>query len=259
MTEETTYDHGIALIVEGATERVFYAEFVENRARFRNVSVARVADGDGTNFAVSRADGTRVLVKFNNVGTVTQMTNSAEWFLRSCAARHAGVDWSVFLSYDTDAYNSNVTKFHQGDWARLRKNIERGAKTIVDLAAEADIEDIMLCDYAGILAFLGLPESTPMPSGRKGKVKMRKLHQALLAVCSSKMMSHRDPSCHSHRTKLHGSGHQPQSYPFLMRPKVRISSSVTSRSIMLEKTRNPRSAHGVAGLNSLFGRAKKNR
>ena len=177
MTEDTTYDHGIALIVEGATERVFYAEFVENRARSRNVSVARVADGDGTNFAVSRADGTRALVKFNNVGTVTQMTNSAEWFLRSCAARHADVDWSVFLGYDTDAYNSNITKFHQGDWARLRKDIERGANAVVDLAAEADIEDIMLCDYAGILAFLGLPESTPMPSGRKGKVKMRKLHQ----------------------------------------------------------------------------------
>lgn len=177
MAEDPTYNAGVALIVEGATERVFYSEFVKNRACARGIAVARVADGDGTNYAVTMSDGTSVLVKFNNVGTVTQMTNSAEWFLRSCAARHSDIEWTVFLGYDTDAYNSNITKFHQGDWERLRLDIEKGASSIVDLAAEADIEDIMLCDYAGVLAFLRLPADTALPNGRKGKIKMRKLHQ----------------------------------------------------------------------------------
>ena len=115
--------------------------------------------------------------QLNNVGTVTQMTNSAEWFHRSCASRHPSIPWTVFLGYDTDAYNSNITKFHEGDWARLRLDIEPKADAIIDLAAEADIEDIMLCDYAGVLSFLGLPTDTDLPNGRKGKARMKKLHK----------------------------------------------------------------------------------
>ncbi len=177
MAEENTYDIGVALIVEGGTEKVFYSEFIETRALAHGVFIAKVEDGDGTNYIVTRRDGTSVLVKLNNVGTVTQMTNSAEWFHRSCASRHPGIPWTVFLGYDTDAYNSNITKFHEGDWARLRLDIEPKADAIIDLAAEADIEDIMLCDYAGVLNFLGLPADTNLPNGRKGKARMKKLHK----------------------------------------------------------------------------------
>jgi hypothetical protein len=59
----------------------------------------------------------------------------------------------------------------------MRSDIEPKAVAIVDLAAEADIEDIMLCDYAGVLGFLGLPANTELPNGRKGKVRMKKLHK----------------------------------------------------------------------------------
>lgn len=177
MAEAHTYDRGVALIVEGSTERVFYSEFIKNRAAARGVSVVNAIDGDGINYVATRHDGTSVLVKLNNVGTVTQMTNSAEWFHRSCASRHSNIPWTVFLGYDTDAYNSNITKFHQGDWARLRDDIEPEAEEIVDLAAEADIEDIMLHDFAGVLNFLGLPSDTQPPKGRKGKSKMKKLHK----------------------------------------------------------------------------------
>lgn len=177
MTEENTYDIGVALIVEGGTEKVFYSEFIENRALAHGVSIARAVDGDGINYVATRHDGISVLIKLNNVGTVTQMTNSAEWFHRSCASRHFDIPWTVFLGYDTDAYNSNITKFHEGDWERLRSDIEPKAVAIVDLAAEADIEDIMLCDYAGVLGFLGLPADTELPNGRKGKARMKKLHK----------------------------------------------------------------------------------
>ena len=81
------------------------------------------------------------------------------------------------MGYDTDAYNSAITKYHEGDWARLRLDLEPKAKAIIGLAAEADIEDIMLCDYTGVLGFLGLPQGTPLPFGRKGKAKMKKLNK----------------------------------------------------------------------------------
>ena len=177
MGEEANYTGGIALIVEGATEKVFYSELIRLRALVHGATVERASDGDGTNFSVTRQDGSSELVKINNVGTVTQMTNSAERFLRACVARHRSIPWHVFLGYDTDDYLARITKFHQGDWKRLRDDITPEAASVTDLAASADIEDIMLCDYDGVLAFLGLREDTQLPKGRKGKVRMKQLHR----------------------------------------------------------------------------------
>ena len=177
MGEEANYTGGIALIVEGATEKVFYSELIRLRALVHGATVERASDGDGTNFSVTRQDGSSELVKINNVGTVTQMTNSAEWFLRACVARHRSIPWHVFLGYDTDDYLARITKFHQGDWKRLRDDITPEAASVTDLAASADIEDIMLYDYDGVLAFLGLREDTQLPKGRKGKVRMKQLHR----------------------------------------------------------------------------------
>lgn len=95
MGEEANYTGGIALIVEGATEKVFYSELIRLRALVHGATVERASDGDGTNFSVTRQDGSSELVKINNVGTVTQMTNSAEWFLRACVARHRSIPWHV--------------------------------------------------------------------------------------------------------------------------------------------------------------------
>lgn len=36
----------------------------------------------------------------------------------------------------------------------------------------------MLCDLAGVLDYLGLGETTTLPSGRRGKAKLRKLYRA---------------------------------------------------------------------------------
>lgn len=79
MAEDTSYTTGIALIVEGATERVFYSEFIRSRALDHGAIVSRVTDGDGTSLSIMRRDGSLALVKINNVGTVSQMTNSADW------------------------------------------------------------------------------------------------------------------------------------------------------------------------------------
>ena len=49
--------------------------------------------------------------------------------------------------------------------------------SIIDFAASADIEDIMLLDIEGICAFKNQP-IVPVPSGRKGKAKMKKLFKS---------------------------------------------------------------------------------
>lgn len=56
-------------------------------------------------------------------------------------------------------------------------SVSPAAQRVVDLAAEADIEDVMLCDLPGVLSFLGLPPETEMPPGNKGKTKLKKLYR----------------------------------------------------------------------------------
>ena len=56
-------------------------------------------------------------------------------------------------------------------------NISPSAQGVVDLAAKAGIEDVMLRDLPGVLSFLGLPPETEMPPGNKGKAKLKKLYR----------------------------------------------------------------------------------
>ena len=59
----------------------------------------------------------------------------------------------------------------------LRESISPAAQKVVDLAAEADIEDVMLRDLPGVLSFPGLPPETEMPPGNRGKTKLKKLYR----------------------------------------------------------------------------------
>ena len=86
--------------------------------------------------------------------------------------------WTVYLCYDTDAPNANISKFYEGDWRILRQELEKAkAKFVVDLAASADIEDIMLYDIESILKYLGIPMPEKLV-GRKGKAKMKALYRS---------------------------------------------------------------------------------
>ena len=135
-------EKGIAFIVEGATERVFYEEYLKKLCSERGMTITKDEKSQENKYTIC-AENRSILVLINNVGSVSQMTNS------------------------------DITKFHEGDWLRLRQSIESDAESIADLAAQADIEDVMLCDFQGVLAFLGLDNNTPMPKGRKGKVKIK--------------------------------------------------------------------------------------
>lgn len=124
----------------------------------------------------------KVLVRTNTVGTITQVTHSANWFNNMCASRYSSkMPWKVFLCYDTDSYDEDVSKFEVGDWEILKKALTRRENiSVIDIAASADIEDVFLADLESISTFLGLERKlvpTDIPSGKKGKARMKKLYR----------------------------------------------------------------------------------
>lgn len=167
---------GLAFIVEGATEKVFYREYLSQLCEARGLVLEKDLESQEDRYAIVSPVDEKV-VMMASVNSVSQMTNSATWFDRVCVGGNPGVSWTVFLCYDTDEYNSDITKFHEGDWARLRDSIAPAACKVVDMAAEADIEDVMLCDLPAVLSFLGLPAETEIPPGNKGKTKLKKLYR----------------------------------------------------------------------------------
>ena len=138
----------------GATEKVFYLEYLSQLCAAKGLALRKDLDTQEDRYTITSANGEKV-VMMASVNSVSQMTNSATWFDRACVGENPEIDWTVFLCYDTDEYNSDITKFHEGDWAMLRESISPAAQKVVDLAAEADIEDVMLCDLPGVLSFLG--------------------------------------------------------------------------------------------------------
>ena len=174
------FEKGIAFILEGDTEKVFYLSLLKHLCnKYNGVFLNKQTDPNSGEIFYSLENGNhKVLIMFNIVGTISQITNSGNWFEKRCYAQHKSLNWIIFLGYDTDNYVPNISKFYEDDWKELRKSIsKRKSCTIIDLAAQADIEDIMLLDVESIFKFLAM-DPIPIPSGSKGKVKMKKIFRA---------------------------------------------------------------------------------
>lgn len=174
---DSCFEKGIAFILEGDTEKVFYAALLSHLcSKHDGMSFEKNTDPvSGEIFYTIGTAQQKVLIMFNMVGTISQITNSDNWFEKRCYNRYKNLKWTVFLCYDTDDYTPNISKFYEGDWKELRKRISRHKScSIVDLAAHADIEDIMLLDQENVFKFLEM-DPIPIPPGSKGKMKMRKL------------------------------------------------------------------------------------
>lgn len=174
------FEKGIAFILEGDTEKVFYLSLIKHICeKYDGISIQKQTDATSGEIFYTLGNAVHsILIKFNVVGTISQITNSGSWFEKRCYGQYKSLTWTVFLCYDTDNYTPNISKFHEDDWKELRKSIsKRKSCSIIDLAAQADIEDIMLVDADGIFNFLGM---TPIaiPTGSKGKVKMKKIFRA---------------------------------------------------------------------------------
>jgi hypothetical protein len=171
-------DRGIAFIFEGQTESVFYYSILEHYlSKHNEYKIFKEQVGDLIEYQFVLSNGIEsVVIKTYTVGTIIAHTQaSAIWFRSNCHQRYKQIEWTVFLCYDTDSHNRDVSQFQEGDWKELKKTLKRNARTsIIDLAASADIEDIMLIDLDGVCGFLGIPKCS-LPSGRKGKSKMKRL------------------------------------------------------------------------------------
>lgn len=173
-----SYTKGIAFIMEGSTEKVFYRSFMTWLANRQGCKFEKIdaLDTGEVLFEWINGDET-ILIKINVVGAVTQLVHSGKWFSNTCAKRYR-IPWNVYLCYDTDSHDYDISKFYRDDWKLLREELKKSkAKKIVDLAARADIEDVMLIDLLGICQYLGIAPPEKL-TGRKGKAKMKALYRS---------------------------------------------------------------------------------
>lgn len=180
------FEKGIAFILEGDTEKVFYLALLKHFCKkIDGVSIEKCTDPvSGEVFYTLGNDNHKLLIMLNVVGAISQITNSGNWFERRCYGQHKSIKWTVFLCYDTDNYTPNISKFYEDDWKELRKAISKHRScSIIDLAAQADIEDIMLLDVGSVFKFLEI-NPFPIPSGSKGKMKMKKIFRAKGPGCA---------------------------------------------------------------------------
>jgi hypothetical protein len=173
------YTKGAAFILEGDTEKEFYLSLLMFLCEKHGVVLEKQVDCSNPDVMYKAVTSKgKFLIKFHVVNTITQMPYSARWFKTQCYDKHESVsDWSVFLCYDTDDYKNDITKFNEGDWAILKNTLKENASRVIDVAAAADIEDVILTDLMGVANFLGGLDDLSIPTGKKGKVKLKKLYQ----------------------------------------------------------------------------------
>ena len=191
------YNKGIAFIAEGDTECQFYDALLKHYCKkHQDCSLSEEQDPANfeTYYTLTGPFGIKI-IRMNSVGTITQMHNSASWFNNICALKGDRYPWTVFLCYDTDEYNANITKFYQDDWQTFRARIaKRRAKRIIDLAADADIEDLMLLDLHGISRYMERKTDLTqddIPKGRKGSARLKQLFIQQRALGETKMYYHK--------------------------------------------------------------------
>lgn len=167
--------NGFAFILEGDTEKEFYLSFLEFLCRKHGATLLRTTEEASLDIVYRmKKDDKECLIKFHTVNTVSQVSRAGKWFQSQCLKKYGSkMNWSVFLCYDLDAYTADISKFNEGDWAALRASLNR-ADQILDIAAAADIEDVMLQDIEGICKYLNGTCPNEL-KGRKGKAKMKKL------------------------------------------------------------------------------------
>lgn len=172
---DKSFKKGFAFILEGDTEKEFYFSFLGFLCQKHGAKLVRTVNKSDPDINYElQIDDSVFLIKFNVVNTITQIPYTGKWFNSQCLGKYNyEMDWYVFLCYDKDDYKNDISKFHEGDWAVLRKSLKR-VKEIIDVAAAADIEDVMLQDIEHICRYIGC-EPTSDFRGRKGKIKLKNL------------------------------------------------------------------------------------
>lgn len=174
---EYCFEKGFAFICEGDTEKVFYLRLLSFLSNKYNGEFRKVIDEQDHDIKYVLAFGGKsFLIKMDIVGTVTQVPHSDKWFNSQCLKKHKAEvpAWTVFLCYDSDSYEADISKFQKDDWSVLRKKLST-AEQVVDICASAEIEDAMLVDLDSICFYFGIPKPATPLSGNSGKAKLKGL------------------------------------------------------------------------------------
>ena len=92
-----TFERGIALIVEGATEKMFYQVYLERCCDACPPAHMdkELLDGDVC-FVIRGCSHGERLVMFHSMDTITQMPNAGAWFNRACKGKFPGCSVECF-------------------------------------------------------------------------------------------------------------------------------------------------------------------
>ncbi|WP_165247318.1 hypothetical protein [Adlercreutzia sp. ZJ141] len=168
---DNDYTKGLAFVVEGSTERVFYHEYLQWCCSNKpGTAIEQLPNKD---FVIRAKDGD-ILIRFNVKGSVSSVPNALNWVRSTCLS--TDIPWIVVLCYDTDGDVS--LNLDTRAWRRFRQDLAKMGLPVIDLAADADIEDVILVDIEGVRRFLGLGPDVE-PRGRKGKAKLKSLYKAV--------------------------------------------------------------------------------
>ena len=172
----STYSRGLAFIFEGDTEEIFYIHLLRFVCEKHGYTISEATDEYNNEpiFLVQKEQDI-LLVKYYTIGTIPSLATATSWYKTQCSRKYAH-PWVVCLCYDTDDYKEEISKFHEGDWKKVKSKLKK-VDCVIEMAACADIEDILLIDKKGIADFLGFSVSD-FPSdlkGGKGKRKMKTL------------------------------------------------------------------------------------
>lgn len=170
----TDCKRGFAFVVEGETERVFYQEYLQWCCAQSQAYTMRGLPQNGW-LMVPEAGENAAFVTFNVMGSIGSVPNAMSW-IKSLRRNYLSLDWSIALCYDTDG--GDPSNLNTRSWHRFRADLAALGLPLIDLAANADIEDIMLADIEGVRKFIGVPEGAS-PRGRKGKAKINSLFKAV--------------------------------------------------------------------------------
>lgn len=151
---KTTVNQLVAIFAEGATEVEFYKAVVTNaRKRMGAPLCVKIESKDMKGIGNFKSN---VLRQFRNLKK-TYPDDSIQ----------------VFLCIDRDAFE--LQKKPPIDKAAVKKALEQaGAQKVVYVEARQSIEDWFLCDFEGVLSYLGLPANTKRPGGT-GQEALRRL------------------------------------------------------------------------------------
>lgn len=119
------FTEGIAFIMEGKTEKVFYKCFLDHICTSNvNIKFDKEFSDDGEIYYTWSSSSKKIIIKIFVVGTISQITHSASWFANKCSKKMK-IPWTVYLCYDTDSPNAEISKFYEGDWKLLRAELTK--------------------------------------------------------------------------------------------------------------------------------------